>query len=206
MRRRNLIHLTLCLPLCLALFLPIGAVTQAATADAEPADDEPPSLPQYKVSAALLQQVVAQRFPLRYPMPGLLNLDMQVPRLSLLPPQNRLGAEMALVAAGPALHGSHQGTLELDFALRYEASDLTVRAYQLRFKRLTIPSLQPGIVALLNTYGPTLTEQALLEVVVHRLQPSDLALPDGLGMQPGSITVTDTGLVIGFVPKPLKQP
>jgi hypothetical protein len=204
MRRRNLIHLTLCLPLCLSLFLPVGAVTQAATADAEPADDEPQSLPQYKVSAALLQQAVAQRFPLRYPMPGLLNLDMQVPRLSLLPAQNRLGAEMALVAAGPALQGSHRGTLELDFALRYEASDLTVRAYQLHFKRLTMPSLQPGVVALLNTYGPTLTEQALLEVVVHRLQPSDLALPDSLGMQPGSITVTDTGLMIGFVPKPLK--
>jgi hypothetical protein len=153
-----------------------------------------------------LQQAAAQRFPLRYPVPGLMNLDMQVPQLHLLPAQNRLGADIALVAAGPVLQGSHQGTLAVDFALRYEASDLTVRAHQLRFKRLTMPSLQPGVVALLNSYGPALSESALLEVVLHRLQPSDLALPNSMGMQPGSITVTDTGLVIGFVPKPLSQP
>ena len=51
--------------------------------------------------------------------------------------------------------------------------------------------------------GEWLAERVLLEVVVHRMRPQDLALPDGLGMQPGSITVTDEGLTIGFVPKPL---
>lgn len=72
-------------------------------------------------------------------MSGLLNLDLQAPQLNLLPAHNRLGAEMAIDAAGPALQGSHHGTLALDFALRYEASDLTVRAHQLRFKQLTMP-------------------------------------------------------------------
>ena len=202
MRRRTLISLALCPP----LFLPFGSLTWAAPADTDPPpDNEPQSLPHYTVSVELLQQSVAQRFPLRYPVPGLLNLDMQVPRLSLLPTQNRLGADIALVAAGPVLQGSHQGTLAVDFALRYEASDLSVRAHQLHFKRLTMPSLQPAVVALLNSYGPALSERALLEVVLHRLQPRDLALPNSLGMQPGSITVTDTGLLIGFVPKPLSQ-
>lgn len=45
--------------------------------------------------------------------------------------------------------------------------------------------------------------RTLLEVVLHRLRPQDLALPDGMGLQPGSITVTPEGLTIGFVPKPL---
>ena len=89
------------------------------------------------------------------------------------------------------------------FALRYEVADRTVRAHQLRLKRLQFPTLQPGVVALLNTYGPALAERTLLEVVLHRMRPQDLALPDGLGMQPGSITVTPEGLTIGFVPKPL---
>lgn len=207
MRRRTLLCLALCPPLALPLSLPFGAPAQAATTEADPPpDDEPQPQPHYTVSAELLQQAVAQRFPLRYAVPGLLDLDMQVPQLQLLPTQNRLGAEMAIDAAGPALQGSHRGTLALDFALRYEPRDLTVRAHQVRFKRLTMPSLQPGVVMLLNTYGPTLSQRALLEVVLHRLQPSDLALPNSLGMQPGSITVTDTGLVIGFVPKPLSQP
>ncbi len=45
--------------------------------------------------------------------------------------------------------------------------------------------------------------RTLLEVVLHRLRPQDLALPDGMGLHPGRITVTPEGLTIGFVPKPL---
>ncbi|OQW88681.1 MAG: DUF1439 domain-containing protein [Rhodoferax ferrireducens] len=203
MRRRHLIPLAL----CPQLLLPLGGLAWAAPVDTpEPPDDEPQPQPQFKVSAALLQQAVAQRFPLRYPVKGLLNLDLQVPQLQLLAAQNHLAAEISIDAAGPALQGSHHGTLALDFALRYEASDLTVRAHQLRFKRLTMPSLQPSVVVLLNTYGPALSERSLREVVLHRLQPEDLALPNSLGLQPGSITVTDAGLVIGFVSKPLSQP
>jgi len=56
---------------------------------------------------------------------------------------------------------------------------------------------------MLNTYGPALAQQSMLEVVLHQLRPQDLALADVVGLQPGNITVTDAGLVIGFVPKPL---
>ncbi len=192
-------------------FVPAAALWLAScgVAWAEPAatesdaESEAPAAPHYTVSAEQLQRAVAERFPLRYPVPGLLNLDVQVPLLRLLPALNRLGAEMAVQAAGPALQRSHQGTLALDFALRYEASDRTVRAHHLRFQRLQFPTLQPGVVALLNTYGPALAEQTLLEVVLHQLRPQDLALADVIGMQPDSITVTDAGLVIGFVRKAL---
>lgn len=164
--------------------------------------DDPP-MPRYTVSAEQLQQAVAQRFPLRYPVAGLLNLDLQAPHLNLLPAQNRVSAEMAVEAAGPALERRHSGTFDVDFALRYEASDHTLRAYQLRFKRLHFADLQPAATELLNTYGPALAQQSLKEVVLHQLRPQDLALADGLGMQPGRITVTDQGLLIGFVLKPL---
>lgn len=184
----------------IALSLPLTRLAWAQPADEE-ADDAPQALPHYKVSAAQLQAAVAQRFPLRYPVAGLLNLDVKVPTLRLLPALNRLGAQMAVEAAGPALAQRHQGTLEVGFALRYEATDRTLRAHQLRLVRLLFPSLPPGVVALLNTYGPALAERTLLEVVLHTLGPQDLALPDTLGMQPGSITVTNAGLIIGFVPK-----
>jgi len=173
---------------CLAL----AGVARAAQLDAQPQ-------PRYSVSAGQLQQMLAQRFPLRYPVPGWFDLDLRSPRLRMLPEQNRLSAEMALEVAGPALRRSHSGTFELDFALRYEASDRTLRAYKLRFTHLQFPDLQPAVVELLNSYGPALAEQSLLELVLHQLRPQDLALADGLGLQPGSITVTDQGLVIGFV-------
>ncbi|MFC5523218.1 hypothetical protein [Polaromonas jejuensis] len=187
MKRRLLITLTAWLAWALA------ACSGAPGARAQPS---------YTVSAEQLQQAVARRFPLRYPVGGLLDLTLQAPRLRLLPEQNRLNAEMPVEAAGPALQRSHAGSFEVDFALRYEASDRTIRAYQLRVHSLNFPSLPPAASELLNSYGPALAEQALREVVLHQLRPQDLALADGLGLQPGSITVTAKGLVIGFVPKP----
>jgi hypothetical protein len=181
----------------------MAALAWGASAPVWSQDADPSSRPGITVPEALLQQAVAQRFPLRYPVPSLLNLDVQVPRLRLMPEQNRLGAAMEVVAAGPALNRSHRGSFDMDFALRFEASDRTVRAHQLRFNRLRFPTLQPNVVELLNTYAPLLAEQSLMEVVVHQLTPQELARADALNMQPGSITVTEQGLLIGLVLKPL---
>jgi len=191
MRRRTL----LILPLASSA---LGGMSVAAATDAD-ADQAPG----HRVSIGQLQQAVAQRFPLRYAVPGVLNLDLRTPRLHLLPEQNRLRAELAVDAAGPALHRTHQGNFDVDFALRYEASDRTLRAHQLRLSRLRFPSLRPEVVEMLNAYAPALAEQSLQEVVLHQLQPQDLKAIDAMGMQPGPITVTPTGLVIGLVLKPL---
>ncbi|OLP07537.1 putative transmembrane protein [Rhodoferax antarcticus ANT.BR] len=159
--------------------------------------------PSYTVSPEQLQQVVAQRFPRQYAVSGLLNIAVQAPQLRLLPAQNRISAEMAVQANGPALQRSQPGTFDVDFALRYEASDHTLRAYQLKFQNLRFANLQPQVRVWLNAYGPALATQSLQEVVLHQLSPQDLAMADKLGMQPDSITVTDKGLVIGLVLKPL---
>lgn len=159
--------------------------------------------PSYKVSAEQLEKAIATRFPRRYPIAGLLNLDAQAPRLRFMPEQNRLGAEMAMQAAGQALRRSYAGTFDVDFALRYEASDLSIRASQLRVNALRFDSLPPGPSQLLSAYGPALAEQTLQDAVLHTLKPQDLALPDGMGLQPDKITVTAQGLVISFAPKPV---
>ena len=160
--------------------------------------------PSYKVSATQLQEAVAKRFPRRYPVGGLLDLDVQAPRLGFLPDKGRLRAEMAVLAAGPALRRSYSGAFDVDFALRYEASDLSIRAHQLRVNVLQFDGLPPQPSALIAIYGPALAEQALQDAVLHQLRPQDLALPDGMGLEPGSISVTADGLVIGFVAKPTR--
>ncbi len=174
------------------LSLPAALVLAAASAHAQPS---------YTVTSAQLQQAVAGKFPMRYPVGGLLELTLQPPRLRLLPEQNRLGTVMVVDAAGPALSRSGSGNFDVDFALRYEASDQSIRAHQLKVNTLSLSGLPPGPAALLQAYGPALAQQSLLEVVLHKLQPKDLMLADGLGMEPGAITVTAKGLVIGFVPK-----
>jgi hypothetical protein len=174
-----------------------------ASAETLAGETGPNAKPHQTISVEQLQRAVAQRFPLRYSVPGLLHTDLQAPSLGLLPAQNRLSAEMAVQAAGPALNRSHKGTLMVDFALRYEASDQTIRAHQLHIQRLQIPSLQPSVVDMLNLYAPAWAEQSLLEVVLHQLRPQDLAVPDAMGMRPDRITVTGQGVEMEFALKPL---
>lgn len=206
MHRRLLLASTTALTLTATATLWRPALAAAASTSAEdetqPAPDAP-AAPHITVTLAQMQGALAQRFPLRYPLPGIMDLDLQTPQLQFLPEQNRLGAQLQLLASGPALERRHQGSLGLDFALRYETSDRSVRAYRIRLQRLDFPTLQPGVVAMLRRYGQALGEQALLEVVVHRLSDKDLALTDGLGFQPDSIRVTPQGLRIGFARKPL---
>ncbi len=172
--------------------VPVALALAAATAQAQPS---------YTVTTAQLQQAVAEKFPMRYPVGGLLELTLQAPRLRMLPEQNRLGTQMVVDAGGPALSRATTGNFDIDFALRYEASDQSIRAHKLKVNTLSLSGMPPGPAALLQTYGPSLAEQSLREVVLHKLQPKDLMLADGLGMEPGAITVTARGLVIGFVPK-----
>ena len=178
------------------------AATAAAAAQPAMRSAGAAGQPGYTVPISQVAQAVAGRFPLRYPMAGLFELKLLAPRLRLLPEANRLGADLGVEASGPALRRSYSGAFDLDFALRYEASDRTVRAHQLRLRSLQFPDLPPGPAELLNAYGPMLAEQALGEVVLHTLRPQDLALPEVMGLQPDRITVTAAGLAISFVPSP----
>jgi hypothetical protein len=158
--------------------------------------------PSYTVPLDQLQEAVAQKFPRGVPVQGLFDLTLQAPRLRLLPDVNRIGALMAVQAAGPALRRSHAGSFDVEFALRYEASDRTLRAHQIKLGRLDFPTLKPAVTELLNAYGPALAAQSLGEVTLHQLRPQDTAMFDGMGLQPGAITVTAKGLVVAFVGKP----
>lgn len=160
--------------------------------------------PSYRISTETLQRVIAERFPARYPVADLFALDVDAPRLRMLPELNRLGSELAVRAAGPALRHSYTGSFEIDFRLRYEPSDQSIRAHDVRAHSFRLPGLAPQALRLLDVYGQALAQQALLEVVLHRLRPRDLALADAMGLQPGEITVAPDALVIGFVAKPAR--
>lgn len=188
MRRRALIA---------GLVLTTGAGRLAAQATAQ----EPTSVTPARITVPLdlLQTEVARRFPVRYPVAGLVNLDLSAPRLGLLPQQNRLRAEMPVNAAGPALGQPQKGSFTVDFALRYEHSDRSLRAHQLKVYRFRFPGLRAEAVELLNQYAPALAEQSLREVVLYQLPTQEATMADMLGLRPGRITVTDQGLQVELV-------
>ena len=162
-----------------------------------------PAGPRVRVSIGQLEDALGQRFPRRFPVAGLFDLDVDTPQLDLLPDLNRIASRMLVRAAGPALRRSYSGEFDLDFALRYEPADRSIRAHHLRVQSLRLDGWPAQSADLLEAYAKALADQAMLEVVVHRLSQQDLALTDAMGLQPGAITVTPDGLEIGFVNKPV---
>jgi hypothetical protein len=155
--------------------------------------------PSYTVSMQQLQRVLDQRFPRRYEVAGLLEVEMQPPTLRLLPELNRLGTELPVQAGGPALRRRYPGSVDVDFALRYERSDQSIRAHQIRVNAVRMEGLGRDGERLLDAYLRQLSQQALVEVVLHTLRPQDLALATTMGFEPGEIVVTAQGLTIRFV-------
>jgi hypothetical protein len=176
--------------------LPLAPLTSEA-------QDPPVAAPGLTVSTGELQQWAARRFPMRQEVPGFLTFALQAPALRMLPALNRLAAEMPIEASGPALHIPRAGQFEVECGLRYEASDHTIRAHQPTVTTLQLQGLRSGAAELLGHYGTVLAEQALQDLVLHRLSNLDLARIDRLGMQPGTITVTEGGVAMGLTLKPL---
>jgi hypothetical protein len=155
--------------------------------------------PSYTISAQRLEQALARRFPRRYPVAGLLELELQTPRLTLLPERNQINAVLALETSGPLLRQRrYGGVLDVDFGLRYEPSDRSLRAHNLHVNALRVDGLPPAWADTLTRYAQPLADQALREVVLHQWQPQELSAVTGLGWEPAEITVTPQGLAVGF--------
>lgn len=187
---------------CRAVALLSGAVGLGAALITSPAQAQP----SYTITTPQIQDALAEKLPRRYRLGGLLNLEVQVPALRLLSAQNRINAVLPVVASGLAVSDGARdasGSLDVDFGLRYEPSDRTLRAQQIHVNSLRIDGLRSSASEMLNAYAQQLATQSLGEVVLHTLRPQDLALADGLGMQPGPITVTERGLRVDFVQKPM---
>lgn len=153
------------------------------------------------VSTQKLQEMVARRFPKEFPVAGLLQLKLQPPTLAPVPERNMLNAVIPAELAGKVLRESYGGQLDVDFALRYENTDRTLRAHQIRLNSLQMNGLAPAMSDMLATYANVLAEQALGQVVLYQLQDKDLELANTLGVEPGAITVTAQGLTVALVQK-----
>jgi hypothetical protein len=160
--------------------------------------------PSFRVSKKQMTEAIARRFPRSVPVAGLLALRVDAPELRLLPEQNRLGAAMPVSVGGQALRRDYAGLFDVDFGLRFEPSDQSIRAQQLRVNALRFDDLPPRVTELLQAYGAPLAEQTLQDAVLHTLKPEDLALSDAMGLQPEAITVTNQGLVVRFAAKPAR--
>lgn len=156
----------------------------------------------YTVSLGELLALLSERFPQHYPLAGLAELELRPPALALRPETNRLRARLPMVLSGPALPLPREGVLEVEFGLRYAAEDRSIRAHGIALRSLDIAGLDAATATALQFWAPRLARRAWREVVLHRFEARELALLDGLGLQPGPITVTPQGLSVAWERKP----
>lgn len=153
--------------------------------------------PSFTIPVTKITEALARKFPRTYGVSGLMDLQLLRPQIGLLPEQNKLNAVIDVQASGALLQSrSYGGALDVDFGLRYEPSDRSLRATQIRFNGLRMQGLNAQASQMLQRYGAQIAEQSLQEVVLHQFSPADLALADGLGLQPGKFSVTPNGLVV----------
>jgi len=185
-----------------ALIATLGSLLLACTGAPLLANMAPRSV---NVSAERLQQAIADRFPIKQRLADVLELEVLPPRLSLLPASNRLATDIDLNVADRLLGGRYIGSIALDFGLRFESSDNTIRMTGARVNRVSMAGVPEPYQTAITRNAPRLAERLFDNRVLHQFSDKDLSLVNGLGLEPGEISVTPEGLKVMLVPRPLSR-
>jgi len=151
-----------------------------------------------EVSRAQLEAALARRFPFEAGAGGLFSARAGVPRLELLPADNRVRLAFGIDATERVTRSSAHADVALSFGLRYEPADASIRATQVRTEDLSVQGLPAGWREMFRVAAGLVAEEMLEDAVLHTFRPEDLARAGGL--RPGSIRVTRTGVRMELVP------
>lgn len=161
-----------------------------------------PGSREVRISTAQLEQALQQRMPLRQSLAGIVTLHARVPRLRMLPEQNRIAAEVKFEATGPLLPQAWYGGFDLLFGLQFDPADLSLRARDIELQSLRMPMVMGRSAELLQGALAALANQIAKDVPLHRLDAREAQRLKSFALQPDAIDVTPDGLVLRFVPAP----
>lgn len=155
----------------------------------------------YTISQAQLLELIAKRFPFNERVAELLDLQALAPRIKLLPDTNRIATEMDLNLSERLLRSAFQGSLSMDYGLRFEPSDNTIRLTGVKVNSLQLTGVPERYQPLVNGLAPFLAERLLNDFSLHQISAKDLSVVNGWGYAPGGFQVTPQGLSISLTPR-----
>lgn len=158
--------------------------------------------PQVVYSEAELNQMLAKRFPLEKRVAGMLDVSLSNPRLALKGAAGRLSTEFDLQAQDRLQGKTWQGHLALDYGLRIEHSDHSLRVADPRVTALTLDrgtGARPS--ADMERLGALVVEKLLDGATIHQLKPEQVERLAQAGYELGEVKVGDAGVVIRAVPR-----
>ena len=154
---------------------------------------------------AELQAQLASRFPLQRNLLDTFELQLSDPRLRLDASTRRLATELTLSGSDRRSGRNLQGRLALDYALRFEPQDGSIRLVQPRIQSLQFdnePALPARRAETLQRIGVAWAERLLDDLPLYRVPAERLQRLRSAGFQPGTLQVTPAGLEITIEPVP----
>jgi hypothetical protein len=147
-----------------------------------------------------LQATIGKRFPYQQKLADVLDLKILSPRLALLPDTNRIGTELDLNLLERIGGRTYTGTMALDYGLRFERADNTVRMTGVRVSSVRLNDVPEPFNGAISRHMPRMAEQLLNNYALHTFSEQDMMLVSGLGFEPGEIKVTPKGLRVTLDP------
>jgi hypothetical protein len=152
---------------------------------------------------AELQAQLAKRFPMQRSLLDTFDLQLSDPTLRVDAPARRLATEMTLRGSDRRSGRSLQGRLALDYGLRFEPQDSSIRLVQPRIASLEFepePGLSPRRSEMVQRMGTALAERLLDDLVLYRVPEPRLQALRSAGYRPGALHVTPAGVEITIEP------
>ncbi len=153
------------------------------------------------ISESQLALLLARQFPMERKVLEVVELDITNPQITLIPEGNRVGTELDVSALDRLFGSSAMGHVKLDYGLRFQASDHTIRMTQVRVRELTLSSGSNNLRGAAQRLGGLVAENALENLVLYRMKPAQADEMDRLDLVASPITVTAQGLHMTVSPR-----
>lgn len=153
------------------------------------------------ISESQLTLLVARQFPMERKVMEVIDVDITNPVLTLIPQDNRVGTELDIAAVDRLFGNSATAHIKLDYGLRFQLSDHTIRMTQVRVRELTLASGSSNLHGAAQRLGGLVAEGALENLVLYRMKPAQADEMDRLDLVASPITVTTQGLHMSVSPR-----
>jgi len=153
------------------------------------------------ISESQLTVLMARQFPMERKVMEVIDLNITNPVLTLIPQDNRVGTELDVTAIDRLFGSTALGHVKLDYGLRFQPSDHTIRMTQVRVRELSLSSGSNNLHGAAQRIGGLVAENALENLVLYRMKPAQADEMDRLNLVASPITVTPQGLHMSVSPK-----
>ena len=153
------------------------------------------------ISESQLALLLARQFPMERKVLEVIDLNITNPQIELIPQGNRVGTELDVTALDRLFGSSAMGHVKLDYGLRFQPSDHTIRMTQVRVRELTLSSGSNNLRGASQRIGGLVAENALENLVLYRMKPAQADEMDRLNLVASPITVTAQGLHMAVSPR-----